>query len=128
LVSWRASESAEILEQLKALGATPPLDRRSFAPVEADKAALKQYWQKLAQRWWDGNDALQVLCCKCGRIAIARGEGFFSEIFGEMFCDACCELRVARDRLETMYKDKAGVTQGELRDARRLAGLEDRRR
>ena len=96
--------------------------------LESDGEALKAYWRKLAELWWNTRRTLnETVCGKCWQISIPRGEGYFSEIFSELFCEACCERRLASDRLTAMYKDEATVTRNELRMAREMHSNPDKR-
>jgi hypothetical protein len=96
--------------------------------IESDREALKAYWRKLAQLWWNTRSTLnETVCGKCWQVSILRGEGYFSEIFSELFCESCCERRLAPDRLTTMYQDEATVTRNELRMARELHGIPGKR-
>lgn len=96
--------------------------------LESDGEALKAYWRKLAQLWWNARSALnETVCGKCCQVSIPRGEGYFSEIFSELFCEFCCERRLAPDKLTTMHQDEATVTRNELRMARELHGIPDKR-
>lgn len=103
------------------------LNHRKSIAIESDREALKAYWRKLAQLWWNTRSTLnETVRGKCWQVSIPRGEGYFSEIFSKLFCESCCERRLAPDRLDTIYKDKASVTRNELRMARELTDIPDR--
>jgi hypothetical protein len=92
-----------------------------------DATALKSYWSQLAKQWWNRITAPETTCGKCYCKQIKRSEGYYSDIFSELFCESCCDRRLEYDRLEVIRNDKSPVTKEELRHAREAAGLLDRR-
>jgi hypothetical protein len=97
----------------------PPDDLSPFTPQQDDREALKTYWNMLAQQWWNDHSSIKdTVCGKCYQVSIPKGEGYFSNIFSDLFCESCCARRLAPNRIDMIYKDKTSITRDELRMAR----------
>ncbi len=114
----RSGGHEQILSLLKQAADIKSLETPS---PEGDREALKAYWRKAARSRWSLSPAEhEVICHKCWQTTLQPGEGYWSEIFGDLVCEACAERRLTPDRIAGIYNDSASVTKNELRMAREL--------
>jgi hypothetical protein len=104
--------------------ARPADDLNPIPAMEGDAAALKIYWQNSAREWWKGQARGEAVCDKC-TATIPLEEGYYSPaVYSDLVCERCCDRRLSPDRLDALYCEKASGPRQELREARRLAGLD----